>query len=92
MLHSLFHSLKKILLVFLLAILTFNIALFYFLNWKIYFLALIIWNIVFIWISIPVLTWLAKTIFVDKWLEIAENLKENIENKTKENIIKTIKK
>ena len=82
------HSLKKLFLVFLLAILIFNIALFYFLNWKIYFLALIIWNVVFIWISVPVLTWLAKTIFIDKWVEIAENLKENIENNAKENIIK----
>ena len=92
MLHSLFHSLKKILLFFLLAILIFNISFFYFLNWKIYFLALIIWNVVFIWICVPVLTWLAKIIFVDKWVEIAENLKENIENNAKENIIKTIKK
>ena len=62
---------------------------FYFINWAFYVLALVIWNILFFWLWIPMGIWLGKSILVDSGIDAVEELKENF---NKENIVKVVKK
>ena len=87
---------KKLFWLFVIIFIAFNIALFYFLNGIIYFLAIIFWNVILFWILIPVVIWIWRTFLIEKWLEVAEEIKENISwtiNKIdSEKIIKVVKK
>lgn len=83
---------KKLFWLVIIIFIAFNIALFYFLNWVIYFLAIIIWNIVLFWALIPVLIWIWKTFIIEKVVEVWEEVKENTVNYSKEKIVKVVKK
>ena len=83
---------KKLLWLFILIFIAFNIALFYFLNWAIYFLAIIFWNVILFWALVPVIIWIWKTFLIDKWTEVAEEIKENVLNINDDKIVKVVKK
>jgi len=83
---------KKLLWLFILIFIAFNIALFYFFNWVIYFLAIIFWNVILFWALVPVIIWIWKTFLIDKWTEVAEEIKENVLNINNDKIVKVVKK
>ena len=87
---------KKLFWLFAIILIAFNIALFYFLNGIIYFLAIIFWNIILFWILIPVVIWIWRTFFIEKWLEVAEEIKENISGQinkiSNDKIVRVVKK
>ena len=88
-LKGLLKNLKKILWFFIMVLIAFNVVLFYFLYGWLYFVGLIIWNVLFVWGSVPVMIWIWKSILVDKWMEVADEVKEKF---SKENIVKVVKK
>jgi len=71
---------KKLFWLILAVFAALNIFLFYFLNGVIYFLTIIIWNIVLFWLMIPVTIWIWKTFLIDTWIDIADEIKDNILN------------
>ena len=83
---------KKLLWFVLAVFIVLNIALFYFLNGVIYFLAIIVWNVVLFWLMIPVTIWVGKTFLIDTWLEVAEEIKENISKIANDKIVRIIEK
>ena len=88
-------SLKKILWLFIIAFIAFNVALFYFLNWLIYFVGIIIWNVVFVWLCIPIMIFIGKSVLIDRGMEAAEEVKSKFTtdwNIDKEKVIKVVKK
>ena len=92
-----FSYFKKLIWLFILVLIIFNIVLFFLLNWIYYFLALIILNIVLVWLLIPVFIWIGKTYLISESLEVYDDIKEDLisENFWKGDdwkIIKTIKK
>ncbi len=88
-LQDILSSFKKLFWFFLAALIAFNVALFYLLNGGIYFIALIAGNVLFVWGSVPVALWIWKSILVDKWMEVAEEVKEKF---SKEKVVKVVKK
>ena len=82
-------SFKKVFWIFLIVLIVFNIALFYFLSGAIYFIALIVGNILFMWSSGLIVSLIAKSILVTKWEEVVEEVKEKF---SKENVVKAVKK
>lgn len=92
-------NIKKILWVFILLFIAFNIVLFYFLNGLVYFVTLIIWNVIFVWICIPIMMWIGKSILVDRWMDAATEMKQKFswwgeewEKFAKDKVIKVVKK
>jgi len=83
---------KKLFWLFILIFIAFNIALFYFLNWIIYFLAIIFWNVLLFWALIPIIIWIWKTFLIDKWIEVSEKIKENVVNISNDKIVRVVKK
>lgn len=86
--------------VFLALFIVFNIVLFYFLNGVIYFIWLIIWNVVFVWIAIPVAIFIGKTYLIDAGMELVSEAKEEVASfmegdgnkKREEKVVKVVKK
>ena len=87
-----FGYLKKLLWVFLILLAIFNIILFYFINWFYYFLALIIFNIIFVWILTPVFIWISKTYLIDSTFDIVNDKKDEMATKYKDDIIQVVEK
>lgn len=83
---------KKLLWVFLLLFFIYNIIIFYFLYWFYYFLALTVWNVVLFWTLVPLFIFIWKTYLVDKWMEIVDEARWNIEWKYKERVVKVVEK
>jgi len=83
---------KKLFWMVLAIFIIFNITLFYFFNGVIYFLAIIVWNVVLFWLMIPVTIWVGKTFLIDTWLEVAEEIKENISKIANDKIVRIIDK
>jgi len=86
---NILESFKKLFWMFLIAIIIFNIVLFYFFNGVLYFIIFIIWNIIFTWLSVPIVFWIGKTILIDKGIEIVDEVKEKF---SKENIVKVVER
>ncbi|MCD5380850.1 hypothetical protein LR004_02885, partial [Candidatus Gracilibacteria bacterium] len=89
--------LKKILWVFILLFIAFNIALFYFLYGWLYFVGLIIGNVVFVWVCIPIMIWIGKSVLIDRRMEAVDEVKQKfsgdeVSDVDKEKIIKVVKK
>jgi hypothetical protein len=83
-----FSYFKKLIWIFVLLLIIFNIWIFYFLNSFYYLIALIAWNIVLIWFLIPIFIWIWKTYLIDRTMEMVDDLKSS----WKEKIVKVIKK
>ena len=73
---------KKVFWIFLLVLLLANFALYYFVSWYYYLIGLIIWNVVLIWILIPIFIWIAKTYLISESMEIYEEAKEELVEQT----------
>lgn len=87
-----FSYFKKLIWLFILILIIWNIIFFYFFNWIYYFLVLIIWNIILVWILVPIFMWIWKTYLIESGLKIAEKTKEDFWVFNSENIVKIIKK
>lgn len=91
-----FKYFKSMWIFILITLIIFNIVLFYFLNGIIYSMWLIIWNIIFFWVSISIAIFLWKTYLIDAWVQLVSEMKNEVQDfvdkKTWEwNVIKTIK-
>ena len=91
-----FKYFKSMWIFILITLIIFNIVLFYFLNGIIYSMWLIIWNIIFFWVSISIAIFLWKTYLIDAWVQLVSEMKNEaqdfVDKKTWEwNVIKTIK-
>ena len=83
---------KKLIWVFVLILILFNIALFYFVTWVLYFILLIVWNIALIWGLIPVFIWISKTYLVDSAFDVMNDVRSDIADKYDDDIIQVVEK
>ena len=83
---------KKLIWVFIIILILFNISLFYFVSWVLYFILLIVWNIALIWGLIPVFIWISKTYLVDSAFDVMNDVRSDIADKYDDDIIQVVEK
>ena len=83
---------KKLLWLFLIVLILFNIALFYLVSGVLYFILLIVWNIVLVWILVPIFVWIWKTFLVDSLTDMVNNKNNEMKEKYEDDIIRVVEK
>ena len=83
---------KKLLWLFLIVIILFNIVLFYLVSGALYFILLVVLNIVLVWILVPIFVWIWRTFLVDSFDDIVSNKNNEIKEKYEDDIIIVVEK